>query len=250
MADDPLLNALADFLPVVHGPEDLRQVPDLLSAESEFCLCPRIDATMVAGVFEHGFLPMGGSVYGREFLLIKLHEQRSVLAFADLSISRNFRRRARGLQLRCDAGFERCLEACHAFHADSWLTPNLRDAFRAIHRDGPSQAALHSVELYAGEDLIAGEIGVVCGRIYTSLSGFYYRSGAGKVQLTALGMLLAQAGFAFWDLGMDIDYKRELGAKLITRETFLARFAQHSFGTNRNLPRVVSLDLIPREIGR
>lgn len=38
----------------------------------------------------------------------------------------------------------------------------------------------------------------------------------------ALGKLLTKCGFEYWDLGMDLEYKRRLGAELMRRVDFLA----------------------------
>jgi hypothetical protein len=37
----------------------------------------------------------------------------------------------------------------------------------------------------------------------------------------ALGKLLTKCGFEYWDLGMDLEYKRRLGAELMGREDFV-----------------------------
>ena len=37
----------------------------------------------------------------------------------------------------------------------------------------------------------------------------------------ALGKLLTKCGFEYWDLGMDLDYKRRLGAELMPRSEWL-----------------------------
>jgi leucyl/phenylalanyl-tRNA--protein transferase len=89
-----------------------------------------------------------------------------------------------------------------------------------LHRESIDGVAAHSVELYDGDELVAGEIGYTCGAAYTSMSGFHLRSGSGSVQLAALGVLLQRAGFAFWDLGMPMEYKQALGARVVPRETF------------------------------
>lgn len=37
----------------------------------------------------------------------------------------------------------------------------------------------------------------------------------------ALGKLLTKCGFEYWDLGMELEYKRRLGAELMGRDDFV-----------------------------
>ena len=85
-----------------------------------------------------------------------------------------------------------------------------------------------SFGLYREGRLVAGEFGVLAGRVYTSYSGYYDEDSAGSVQLVLTGRWLRDAGFAFWDLGMDIPYKRGLGARILGREKFLELFRSAS----------------------
>ena len=54
-----------------------------------------------------------------------------------------------------------------------------------------------------------------------SLTGFSSQDSAGSVQLATLGKILNQCKFQMWDLGMDLDYKRRLGAHNVNRTEFL-----------------------------
>lgn len=56
------------------------------------------------------------------------------------------------------------------------------------------------------------------------MTGFYNESGCGNVQLLVLGHLLQKSNFLLWDLGMFIEYKSSLGAKLLKRSDFLAKY--------------------------
>merc|ERR1711963_1351709 len=61
-----------------------------------------------------------------------------------------------------------------------------------------------------------------CGAMYTSLTGFRREDGTGTVQMLALVGLLIRSGFQCWDLGMQMDYKNDLGAEDIDRHDFVA----------------------------
>ncbi len=81
---------------------------------------------------------------------------------------------------------------------------------------------MYSIEVWNQEgSLVAGELGYSVGSIYTSLTGFCKQSNAGSVQLLTLGRLLSQNGFTLWDLGMDMEYKRDLGSKLMPRSEYV-----------------------------
>ena len=81
---------------------------------------------------------------------------------------------------------------------------------------------------------VAGEIGFSVGRVYTSLSGWSgERSTAsvGTAQLVLLGKWLQRRRYAFWSLGHcyspEMDYKRQLGHRIYTRDQFLQLLKKH-----------------------
>jgi Leu/Phe-tRNA-protein transferase len=82
--------------------------------------------------------------------------------------------------------------------------------------------------LYRDGELVAGEFGVVSGRVYTSYSGYKDEDSAGTVQLALTGRYLRDTGFAFWDLGMPLDYKDRLGARNISPRLFVELFRKAS----------------------
>ncbi len=213
--------------PVLTETEHLPYVPAALEGtDDEFCLCPRIDREMVAAVCRHGYMPMATRVGETDILLIKCHRERVVLEFPDLRVSRSTRRRARGLAFSVDRAFFQCLDGIAQHHPDNnWIIPPLAATFVSLHERPLEGVSFHSAEIWDEDDLVAGEIGYVCGAVYTSVSGFYRKSGAGSVQLACLGRHLEKRGFAFWDLGMEVEYKRTLGARLLPRREFLRAYS-------------------------
>ena len=135
----------------------------------------------------------------------------------------------------------------NAYHSsgENWLYPEIVSAFRLIHqrtREGGGVNAmvlnpvtlepldvtsvrLYSVEVWNAETgaLAGGELGYSVGGIYSSLTGFSNEDNAGSVQLGALGKLLMECGFKYWDLGMGMEYKTQLGAEMMRRSDFLDR---------------------------
>jgi Leu/Phe-tRNA-protein transferase len=187
----------------------------------EFCVSPDFSPRFIARLMEAGFLVTSS---GPDYMLLpKLHVVRSVLFFENLHIKKSIRRYISRYELRPDSDFEYIIERCVKVHGDDWLTPPLVDAITNIRRaDGPARPV--SFALYRDGRLVAGEFGVRVGRVYTSYSGYYDEANAGTVQLILTAHWLRDNGFAFFDLGMPMDYKTLLGATNISREEFVPRF--------------------------
>lgn len=188
---------------------------------------------IIAILVWHGFLPMGGM----GLLLPKLHERRCVVNPGDVHIGRKTRRRLKGgFSLTVGeawGGVVRGIQE-HTFTeeaGDCWLSDDLAAAWLGVNKLGGGQrwgVTFHSIELWHSEtkELVAGEIGYTCGAVYSSLTGFTLKNkyaGAGSVQLACLGRWLERSGIQLWDLGMELDYKLELGGKCIPRADWVRR---------------------------
>jgi Leu/Phe-tRNA-protein transferase len=203
----------------------------------EFCVARDFDPEFIAKLMEAGFLVMSGDIAGKNeqepdyLLLPKLHLERSALFFENLHIKRTIRRFLDRYELRPDAEFDYIIERCVEKHGSDWLTPPLVEAIKEIRHSAPKHgftptagAYPASFALYHNGKLTAGEFGVVCGRVYTSYSGFYDEDNAGTVQLILATRYLQERGFSFFDMGMPLDYKTALGAVNISPEEFVRLF--------------------------
>mmetsp|Transcript_78609 Transcript_78609/g.163383 ORF Transcript_78609/g.163383 Transcript_78609/m.163383 type:complete len:279 (+) Transcript_78609:177-1013(+) len=188
-------------------------------------------AQLIALLIWHGFLPMGGM----KMLLPKIHLQRCILAPQDIHIGKKIRKKAKGYHLTVDAAWDLVVNQIQQLTyssepGDCWLSDDMAYAYAAVAQVPPKWlrggATFHSVELWHTEsgELVAGEIGYTCGCIYSSATGFSNKdkySGCGTVQLAALGRWLLKLGFQIWDLGMDMDYKRDLGGNPVPRSDWI-----------------------------
>jgi Leu/Phe-tRNA-protein transferase len=209
-------------------PEDGDALADWLEAyyPDEYCASLSFDPEFVDGLCASGFIPMAvRDPEAGEVLIPKMHTLRSVLAPPDIRVTRTTRRESSRYRFGLDRGFEEVLEACVETHGDDWLRPPLLECWLELFRTrSRRRSRFSSMELYTGDRLVAGEIGVFAGGCYTSLTGFRRVSGSGSVQLAAAARCLEATGVQLWDLGMPLDYKATLGAHNVSRAEFLALF--------------------------
>jgi len=215
--------------------------------DQDFCLAGDFEPEFIARLMEAGFLVMSVNLSENDtepdyILMPRLHLVRSALFFENLHIKKSIKRFLNRYELRPDAAFEFILDRCVEKHNSDWLTPPLVECIKKIRsaandaygntggendsgRLTPSENARPaSFALYREGKLVAGEFGVVCGRVYTSYSGFYDEDNAGTVQIILAARHLQEQGFLFLDLGMPLDYKKDLGAIDISAEEFVSLF--------------------------
>jgi Leu/Phe-tRNA-protein transferase len=231
---------------VILPEDDPRQIVNAMLGtgySEEFCVSPSFDPDFIARLMGAGFLVMSTSFRDEGdnekyyVLLPKLHLVRSALFFENLNIKKSVRRYLNRYELRADSDFDYIIDRCVETHGDDWLTPPLVDAVKIIREkangeaDGKAAGNVRPISfaLYRDEKIVAGEFGVRSGGVYTSYSGFYDENNAGTVQLILTARYLQDNGYAFFDLGMPLDYKTDLGATDISPGEFVRRFrASHS----------------------
>jgi Leu/Phe-tRNA-protein transferase len=220
---------------IIRPEDDPDRIVDALletGYNEEFCVSPDFDSVFIARLMKAGFLVMSSKITDPEaendteyfILLPKLHLVRSVLFFDRLHIKKSIKRDLNRFELRSDADFDYILDRCIQVHGDDWLTPPLVAAIRNIRQTGLYGIYPTSFALYQNGKLVAGEFGIISGRVYTSYSGYYDENNAGTVQLILTTRYLQKNGFAFFDLGMPLDYKTALGATDVSPQEFVQHF--------------------------
>lgn len=156
-------------------------------------------------------------------------DPRCVLVPAELMLSKRDWRtlRASGWEVRSDTQFAQVLSQCAApranyFGAGTWLSVDMQDAYCALHAAGVA----HSVEVFAGQELIGGIYGVAVGGVFCGESMFGARSNASKAALVALVLGLERMGFGVLDCQVRSQHLADRGAKEIPRASFQAMLAE------------------------
>ncbi|MBP7552293.1 MAG: hypothetical protein KA885_02625 [Spirochaetes bacterium] len=221
---------ILDSSPIINSINEIKLIPDKLSNnfESEYCVSNDFSPAIIEECCSYGFFPMAVKLLDRHFLTVKYHLYKSIITFDKLHIPGSVRRYAKNMRLTFDKNFDLCINNIHNIYGFNWLYPPLVEGFKAIHIGANFKIGVHSIELWEGDELIAGEIGFIVRNVYTSLSGFFLKNCAGNIQMSALGLFLKVNGFAYWDLGMPIPYKNKYGAVNMNRVEYEKLFDETS----------------------
>ena len=225
--------------------DDCGKVVDAMLAVNymeEFCIALDWEPQFIARLMKAGFLVMSetltlqdrdGNPVSCDLALPKLHLVRSALFFKNLHVKRSVKTCLSRYELRFDTDFETVVYKCLEIHGQLWLTPSLVESIFAIKKQAPNPGTALaptafplpvSFGLYRDGELKAGEFGVICGRVYTSYSGYKTENNAGTVQMILMARALEMAGFDFIDFGMPLNYKTDLGSLDISPEKFVSIF--------------------------
>jgi leucyl/phenylalanyl-tRNA--protein transferase len=234
--------------------DDLRALAEMLSQipeAGEFCVTDCLESAFIAELCAAGFLVMSYTLGNGDVILIpKYHSLRSTLFFDRLHISRSVRRFLPRYELKLSENnednkdFDRILDACVTVHGGGWLTGTLLQILREIRMTAHSPVQPVSFGLYREGALLAGEFGVIAGRVYTSYSGYRLENSAGRVQMILTAQYLAAHGFSFWDLGMPLPYKNTLGAVDIPAVEWTRHFRAAAAPSAENRHRFTADDRI------
>ena len=143
---------------------------------------------------------------------------RPVLLPDRVRVNRSLRKRLRhcGWETTMDQAFDAVIAGC-ADREATWITPGMHAAYRALHRAGVA----HSLEVWAGDELVGGLYGVLTGRIFSGESMFHRVSDASKAAVVDLCRRFVAAGVVLIDTEDESDHMARLGQVLIHRDDYL-----------------------------
>lgn len=143
---------------------------------------------------------------------------RPVLLPDRVLIPRSLRTRMRsaGWETTMDQAFDAVIAAC-ADRPETWITPQMQAAYRALHRAGVA----HSLEVWSGDDLVGGLYGVRTGRVFNGESMFHRVADAAKAGVVDLCRRLREAGVVIIDTQDESDHMARLGQILADRADYI-----------------------------
>lgn len=240
---DDLEHKLVENLKGCTGSVGLKEIDDyILEIVEEDAVCPTFKEDVIRKALSLGLYPMSmekmvmteeeftehadqlanvkktkrGVYAWRYYMTIRHHLKKMIIDFKEFKFPKKTRRYVRqqfdDYTLTFNKDFDLCVQTLVAQYDETWVVPPLIDVLRRIHDNPDDEISVDSVELWNGDKLVAGELGFITHNAYASLCGFHIEGNSGTVQMAALGTWLKENGFAYWDLGMEMDYKYVYGA--------------------------------------
>ena len=152
-------------------------------------------------------------------------DPRLILEPSSLHVSRSLRKRIRQrtFEVRFDTAFRRVIHACAVTarpgEVGTWITPEMESAYSHLHDLGYA----HSVETWAGPELVGGLYGIHLGGCFFGESMFSIQTDASKVALVGLVEQLQRLGTTLMDCQVTSEHMLRMGAREIPRSEFLHR---------------------------
>ena len=143
---------------------------------------------------------------------------RPILLPDRVTVNRSLRRRLRqcGWETTMDHAFDDVITGC-ADRDPTWITDGMQTAYRALHHAGVA----HSLEVWAGGELVGGLYGVLTGRTFSGESMFHRTADASKAAVVDLCQRFVEAGVVLIDTQDQSTHMARLGQVLVHRDDYL-----------------------------
>ena len=214
-------------MPVYRLPGDPRLFPDPRHAEPDGLLAVGGDLSpeRLLAAYSRGIFPWYSDPSP---ILWWSPDPRLVIEPASIHVPRSLERTLRRghFEVTADRAFgaviRRCSEKGRPGQDGTWITPEMVEAYEALHRLGFA----HSFEAWEGGALAGGLYGVSLGAAFFGESMFADRPDASKVAFVRGMRFLEARGVTLVDCQVTTEHLRRFGAEEIPRREFLARLAR------------------------
>lgn len=166
--------------------------------------------------YRAGVFPMADSQDDPEVYWVE-PRWRGVLPLDALHVSRSLKKtlKQEPYRITLNQDFSGVLDGC-ADRDTTWINREIRLAYEDLHALGHA----HSMEAWAGDDLVGGLYGVAIGGAFFGESMFSRRRDASKIALVYLVSRLRAGGFRLLDTQFVTPHLESLGAVEVPRDTY------------------------------
>jgi leucyl/phenylalanyl-tRNA--protein transferase len=154
-------------------------------------------------------------------------DPRLIMELDDFKLSKSLKKSMKKFTYKFNTNFKAVIENCALPREDqngTWINQEVSEAYQTLHAMGIS----HSIETYKNDELVGGLYGLVIGKVFCGESMFAKESDASKAAYAILIRHLKKWGYDFVDCQVPTDHLKSLGAKEISRESFLERLYKNN----------------------
>ena len=179
-----------------------------------------ITPDMLLRAYSIGMFPMAESADDPEIFWVE-PDLRGILPLDTFHVSKSLAKvvRQKPFDIRFDTAFEAVMAAC-AQPADdrpsTWINDTIKSLYATLHRMGHA----HSVEAWAGEELVGGLYGVSLGSAFFGESMFSRATNSSKICLVHLVERLKTRGFTLLDTQFTTEHLKTFGAIDIPKDEY------------------------------
>jgi leucyl/phenylalanyl-tRNA--protein transferase len=175
----------------------------------------------ILAAYRQGLFPMRLGRRGR--LAWWSPDPRGILPLDGLRVARSLRKSSRRFEIRVDTAFEAVMRECADPRREhGWIDDSFLDAYARLHELGWA----HSVETWAGDDLVGGLYGLSIGGLFAGESMFHRATDASKVALLGLVDILRDGDATLLDVQWTTPHLVSLGAIDVPRDRYLELLAE------------------------
>jgi len=203
-----------------------------------------------------GIFPMAESAEDPALYWIE-PEQRGVIPLEGFHVAGRLARTVRSERFTvvCNRDFEAVIDGCaepQPGRGRTWINRRIRNLYTGLYRIGHC----HTVEAYAGDELVGGLYGVSLGRTFFGESMFHRARDASKVALVHLVARLRAGGYRLLDTQFVTDHLKTFGAVEVPRKQYHKMLAAALVGEadfaalplDRSIPGAQALALATRQV--
>ncbi|SCB56874.1 leucyl/phenylalanyl-tRNA--protein transferase [Rhizobium aethiopicum] len=173
---------------------------------------PGITPDILLRAYSIGLFPMAESADDPEIFWVE-PELRGVLPLDGFHISKSLAKtvRRKPFEIRFDHAFDQVIAACAeetTGRPSTWINQTIRSLYSTLFEIGHA----HTVEAWAGDQLVGGLYGVSLGSAFFGESMFSRRTDASKICLVHLVDRLREKGFTLLDTQFTTEHLKTFGA--------------------------------------